>query len=266
MRVVFVHGACVRDGAWWWHRTAELLTEAGVPSVAPLLPSCGEVGAAGRHRRSGAARGRRGGPPGPAGRRRADGGGRPQLRRDRHRRGYFRDQLCAPPGAGVQLPSRGRPEPCPTSATAHPPRSSTSTRTAAPSASGLELLVETFLQDCDSDFQAQAADRLARQSVAGHGAARGSGGLARGPLDLPRLRPGPGHAAASPARLARRAGHVVELDTGHLRSCPDQLQFGTCCSACDHTGTRRRRRLIGSRRSAHARAPVRPARHHRLRP
>ena len=44
MRVVFVHGACVRDGAWWWHRTAELLLERGVPSVAPPLPSCGEGG------------------------------------------------------------------------------------------------------------------------------------------------------------------------------------------------------------------------------
>jgi hypothetical protein len=23
MRVVFVHGACGEDGAWWWHRTAD---------------------------------------------------------------------------------------------------------------------------------------------------------------------------------------------------------------------------------------------------
>ena len=44
MRVVFVHGACVRDGSWWWHRTAELLAEQGVQSVAPALPSCGETG------------------------------------------------------------------------------------------------------------------------------------------------------------------------------------------------------------------------------
>src|SRR6478752_2816742 len=44
MRVVFVHGACVRDGSWWWHRTAELLQERGVPSAAPALPSCGETG------------------------------------------------------------------------------------------------------------------------------------------------------------------------------------------------------------------------------
>src|SRR4051794_10498896 len=43
MRVVFVHGACVKDGAWWWHRTAELLAERGVASQAPALPSCGET-------------------------------------------------------------------------------------------------------------------------------------------------------------------------------------------------------------------------------
>ena len=43
MRVVFVHGACVRDGSWWWHRAAALLQERGVASVAPLLPSCGEA-------------------------------------------------------------------------------------------------------------------------------------------------------------------------------------------------------------------------------
>jgi pimeloyl-ACP methyl ester carboxylesterase len=42
MRVVFVHGACVRDGAWWWHPTAEVLAGRGVTSVAPALPSCGE--------------------------------------------------------------------------------------------------------------------------------------------------------------------------------------------------------------------------------
>src|SRR6202012_722223 len=44
MRVVFVHGACVKDGAWWWHRTAGLLGEEGVTSEAPALPSCGETG------------------------------------------------------------------------------------------------------------------------------------------------------------------------------------------------------------------------------
>src|SRR6476469_65204 len=46
MRVVFVHGACVEDGTWWWHRTAELLSEVDVASEAPALPSCGETGEA----------------------------------------------------------------------------------------------------------------------------------------------------------------------------------------------------------------------------
>ncbi|MGX9227066.1 hypothetical protein ACWV95_13805 [Streptomyces albus] len=39
MRVVFVHGACVRDGSWWWHRTAALLRERGAergPGAAEL--------------------------------------------------------------------------------------------------------------------------------------------------------------------------------------------------------------------------------------
>ncbi len=47
MRLVFVHGACVRDGWWWWHRMTGLLEERGVSSVAPALPSCGETGVPG---------------------------------------------------------------------------------------------------------------------------------------------------------------------------------------------------------------------------
>jgi pimeloyl-ACP methyl ester carboxylesterase len=43
--IVFVHGALVRDGAWWWNPVAELLREhAGVHSRAVALPSCGEGG------------------------------------------------------------------------------------------------------------------------------------------------------------------------------------------------------------------------------
>ena len=46
--VVFVHGALVRDGSWWWRPTADLLAErTGVRSVAVALPSCGETGAGG---------------------------------------------------------------------------------------------------------------------------------------------------------------------------------------------------------------------------
>ncbi|GAA4378465.1 hypothetical protein GCM10023166_31170 [Paeniglutamicibacter cryotolerans] len=44
MELIFVHGALVRDGRWWWQRTAELLSEAtGISSRAVALPSCGEA-------------------------------------------------------------------------------------------------------------------------------------------------------------------------------------------------------------------------------
>ncbi|NII42517.1 pimeloyl-ACP methyl ester carboxylesterase [Curtobacterium flaccumfaciens] len=45
MEVVFVHGALVRDGQWWWQPTATLLEErTGVRSRSVALPSCGETG------------------------------------------------------------------------------------------------------------------------------------------------------------------------------------------------------------------------------
>jgi hypothetical protein len=97
MRVLFVHGACVRDGSWWWHRTAELLQEPGVPSVAPALPSCGEQGLPGGV----------GGPGLPEdvaavrqvlqSPQRADRRGCPQLRRDRHRGSRCGNRVGAPP-------------------------------------------------------------------------------------------------------------------------------------------------------------------------
>lgn len=41
--LIFVHGALVRDGHWWWRRTADLLRErTGLRSRAVALPSCGE--------------------------------------------------------------------------------------------------------------------------------------------------------------------------------------------------------------------------------
>ena len=44
MELIFVHGALVRDGQWWWHRTAELLLErTGIRTRAVALPSCGET-------------------------------------------------------------------------------------------------------------------------------------------------------------------------------------------------------------------------------
>jgi len=44
MELIFVHGALVRDGAWWWRPTAELLEQStGIRSRALELPSCGEA-------------------------------------------------------------------------------------------------------------------------------------------------------------------------------------------------------------------------------
>jgi pimeloyl-ACP methyl ester carboxylesterase len=46
MELIFVHGALVRDGQWWWQRTGDLLQEVtGIRSRALALPSCGEVAA-----------------------------------------------------------------------------------------------------------------------------------------------------------------------------------------------------------------------------
>jgi len=44
MELIFVHGALVQDGEWWWKPTAELLLErTGIRSRAVALPSCGET-------------------------------------------------------------------------------------------------------------------------------------------------------------------------------------------------------------------------------
>lgn len=43
MELLFVHGALVRDGDWWWSPTAALLDRAGVRSRSVALPSCGEA-------------------------------------------------------------------------------------------------------------------------------------------------------------------------------------------------------------------------------
>lgn len=43
--VVFVHGACVRDGGWWWGRMTAPLARHGISTATVALPSCGEVGA-----------------------------------------------------------------------------------------------------------------------------------------------------------------------------------------------------------------------------
>ena len=44
MELIFVHGALVRDGQWWWQPTADLLLgRTGLRSRSVALPSCGET-------------------------------------------------------------------------------------------------------------------------------------------------------------------------------------------------------------------------------
>ena len=214
MRVVFVHGACVKDGSWWWHRTAELLAERGVASEAPALPSCGETGAV----------------PGPQG---------PGLAEDvtavrevltasdepavvvAHNYGGIVTAEAAEgvgavhhlllvssylPEVGQSLSSFGGDEPAPF-LDIDPEGGTFSVRP--------DALAGTFLQDCDPEVQRQALDKTARQSLA--------------VLEQP-VRAAAWQQAAStylvcaddrgtPADVQRefatRAGSVVEIDAGH---------------------------------------------------
>ncbi|WP_234332004.1 alpha/beta hydrolase [Streptomyces sp. NRRL F-5650] len=78
-----------------------------------------------------------------------------------------------------------------------------------------ELLVDTFLQDCDPDVQARAGDHLARQSVR----VTGQPVAAAAWQQLPSTYHVCAQDRGTPPRLqrefARRAGSVVELDAGH---------------------------------------------------
>jgi pimeloyl-ACP methyl ester carboxylesterase len=42
--LIFVHGACVRDAAWWWNKMTEPLAAHGIATAVVPLSSCGEAG------------------------------------------------------------------------------------------------------------------------------------------------------------------------------------------------------------------------------
>jgi pimeloyl-ACP methyl ester carboxylesterase len=214
MRVVFVHGACVRDGSWWWHRTAGLLKERGVLSVAPALPSCGEAGL-------------------PAG---AGGPGLPedvasvrQVLRDSDEPtvvvahsyggiitaeaaagiGSVRHLLLVSiylPEVGQSLSEFGNGSPAPF-LDVDPDAGTFGVRPG--------LLVDTFLQDCAPEIQAQAADHLARQSVQMTGQPVGAAAWQQVPSTYLVCTQDRGTPPQLQREFARRAGSVVELDAGH---------------------------------------------------
>ncbi|MCX5242583.1 alpha/beta hydrolase [Streptomyces prunicolor] len=219
MRVVFVHGACVRDGSWWWHRTAELLQERGVLSATSALPSCGETGLP-----EDAAAVRQVGPGLPE-----DVAAVRQVLLDTDEPtvvvahsyggivvseaaegvGSVRHLLLVSsylPEVGQSLSEFGDGGPAPF-LDVDP---GTGTFGVRP-----ELLVDTFLHDCDPEDQAQAADHLARQSVRVIGEPVKAAAWQRVPstyLVCAQDRGTPPHLQRE---YARRAGDVVELDAGH---------------------------------------------------
>ncbi|MGJ3561990.1 alpha/beta hydrolase [Streptomyces sp. INA 01156] len=78
-----------------------------------------------------------------------------------------------------------------------------------------ELLVDTFLQDCDPEAQAQAADHLARQSVQVTGQPVGAAAWQQLPSTYLVCAQDRGTPPRLQREFARRAGSVVELDAGH---------------------------------------------------
>jgi pimeloyl-ACP methyl ester carboxylesterase len=214
MRVVFVHGACVRDGAWWWHRTAELLAERGVASEVPSLPSCGETGEP----------------------RNAQGPGLDQdVTAVRHVLGTSNEPTVVVahsyggivtaeaavgakgvghlllissylPAVGQSLASFGAETPAPFLEIDPVGGTFTVAR---------EALAATFLQDCDAEIQHQARDRTARQSLAVLEAPVQSAAWQDLPSTYLVCAQDMGTPADRQREFAERATNVVEFDAGH---------------------------------------------------
>jgi pimeloyl-ACP methyl ester carboxylesterase len=214
MRIVFVHGACVRDGSWWWHRTGALLAERGHASVAPALPSCGETSQ----------------PPDARG---------PGLAEDvamvrqaltasedptvvvAHSYGGIVAAEAATgveavrhlvlissylPEVGQSLSSFGGKEPAPF-LDIDPEGGTFTVRP--------DALAETFLQDCDAEIQRKAPGKAARQSLAVLEQPVQSAAWQHVPSTYLVCAQDRGTPAESQRGFAGRAGSVVELDAGH---------------------------------------------------
>lgn len=211
MRVVFVHGACVRDGAWWWHPTAAVLAERGIGSVAAPLPSCGEGGR----------------PPGPglpedvaAVRAVLAAGDEPAVVVGHSYGGVVAAEAAV--GAGTvrhlvfvssYLPEPG--ESLSAFGTGTPPPFLDFDPDGGTFGGRPELFAETFVQDCPPDIVRGAQARLVRQTLA----------VMRQPVrevawhDLPTTyvvcTEDRGTPPAAQREHARRADEVVEIEAGH---------------------------------------------------
>ncbi len=224
-RVVFVHGACVRDGSWWWHRTAELLADRGVASAAPALPSCGETGEVPDAQGPGLAEDVA------AVRGVLTAGDEPTVVVAHSYGGIVTAEAAAGvdavrhllfvssylPEIGQSLSSFGGEEPAPFLAI-DPEEGTFTVRQ--------DALAETFLQDCDAEIQQEAAGKTARQSLSileQPVRAAAWQQLASTYLVCAEDR---GTLADLQREFAGRADSVVELDAGHH---PFLSQPGAVC-------------------------------------
>jgi pimeloyl-ACP methyl ester carboxylesterase len=214
MRVVFVHGACVKDGAWWWHRTAEALAEKGVTSEAPALPSCGETGvtpdAAGPGLAEDVA----------AVRAVLSAGDEPTVVVAHSYGGIVTAEAAAGvdsvshlllissylPEVGQSLSSFGGEEPAPF-LEIDPEGGTFIVRP--------DALAETFLQDCGAEIQQGALGKTAPQSLAVLGAPVSAAAWQQIPSTYLVCADDRGTPANLQREFAARAGNVVELDSGH---------------------------------------------------
>ena len=214
MRVVFVHGACVKDGSWWWHRAGELLSRHGVVSVAPLLPSCGEAGQPATAQGPGLAQD-------------ADAVREVLAATDEptvvvaHSYGGIVSAQAADglkavrhlvlvssylPEVGQSLASFGGPEPAPF-LDIDPGAGTFTVRR--------DALAGTFLQDCSPDTQQQAQDKTARQSLSVLQQPVRAAAWQQVPTTYLVCAQDRGTPAELQRQFAERADSVVELSTGH---------------------------------------------------
>jgi pimeloyl-ACP methyl ester carboxylesterase len=214
MRVVFVHGACVKEGTWWWHRTAELLAERGVASAAPALPSCGETGVTPDAEGPGLAEDVA------AVRAVLSAGNEPTVVVAHSYGGIVTAEAAAGldsvshlllvssylPEVGQSLSSFGGEEPAPF-LDIDPEGGTFTVRPGA--------LAETFLQDCDAEIQHGALDKTARQSLAVLGAPVRVAAWQQVPSTYLVCADDRGTPADRQREFATRAGNVIELDSGH---------------------------------------------------
>jgi pimeloyl-ACP methyl ester carboxylesterase len=214
MRIVFVHGACVKDGSWWWHRTGGLLAEQGLVSEAVALPSCAETGKSVDAKGPGLAEDV------DAVRHILTAGDEPTVVVAHSYGGIVTTEAAAGveavrhlllvssylPEVGQSLSSFSGEEPAPFLEI--DPEGGTLTVRA-------DALAETFLQDCDAEIQREATNRTARQSLAVLEQPVRSATWQHVPSTYLLCAKDRGTPAERQREFAARADSVVELDAGH---------------------------------------------------